>query len=214
LELKTKTDRVGHLLGLDHGGRTVISFSVNAPEVCAREEAGAATLTARLGAAERAWKAGYRVGLHFDPLIYYPGWESGYLKTAQLIAERLPPEALAFVSLGCFRYVPELKAAVRRSRPSRLFGAEFVRGGDGKSRYPRPIRTLMYRTLLAYLERSLGPNALVYLCMESGRVWHDVFGRDPTTAGLTEMFRAGGRPLHWPGAPSPTNGPAKGPEGL
>jgi spore photoproduct lyase len=189
LELKTKTDKVKHLLGLHHGGRTVISFSVNAPEVCAREEPGAASLTDRLNAAALAWSKGYPIGLHFDPLIHYPGWETGYARTAKLIAERLDPRSLAFVSLGCFRYLPELKAVMRKARPSRLFGAEFVRGGDGKMRYPRPIRRLMYRTLLNYLEPLVSPGTKIYLCMESGRVWQETFGYDPGTIGLTNMFR-------------------------
>jgi spore photoproduct lyase len=188
LELKTKTDRVDHLLDLDHGGRTVISFSVNAPEVCAREEPGAAPLEARLRAAARAWDNGYPIGLHFDPLILFPGWERGYARTARLISGILPPEALSFVSMGCFRYLPELKPAMLKTRPSRLFEAEFVRGGDGKMRYPRPVRRLMYLTVLDFLRPTAGPGTIFYLCMESGRVWREVFGHDPGTEGLTAMF--------------------------
>jgi spore photoproduct lyase len=73
-------------------------------------------------------------------------------------------------------------------RPSRLFDPEFVRGGDGKMRYPRPTRRLMYRTVLARLRPALGPDTIVYLCMESGRLWREVMGFDPGTAGLTAMF--------------------------
>ncbi|MDR1051100.1 MAG: hypothetical protein LBP95_08490 [Deltaproteobacteria bacterium] len=188
LELKTKTDNVSALLDLDHGGRTVVSFSVNAPSVCARLEPGAAGLTARLGAAERAWGRGYRTGLHFDPLVLFSGWEREYAETVALIKRRVDPESLAFVSLGCFRYLPELKPVMLRTRPSSLFDQEFVRGGDGKMRYPRPARRLMYRTLLGLLREAVGPRTVVYLCMESGRVWREVLGFDPGTEGLTGMF--------------------------
>jgi spore photoproduct lyase len=189
LELKTKTDSVRHLLGIDHGGRTVISFSVNAPEICASMEPGAAPLKARLRAAALAWDKGYPIGLHFDPIIFFPGWEKGYAQTARLIADCLPPQALAFISMGCFRYLPELKAITLKDKPSFLYDTEFVRGGDGKMRYPRPRRRLMYQALLAYLRPVVSQGTTIYLCMESGRIWREVFGYDPGTVGLTNMFR-------------------------
>ena len=189
LELKTKTSRIDHLLGLDHGGRTVISFSVNAPKVCQSEEPLAAPLDERLLAASRAAAAGYPIGLHFDPLIYFPGWEDGYAETARRIGQKIPPDTIAWVSLGCFRYLPALKPNILKRRPSALFDAEFIRGQDGKMRYPRPLRRLMYRTVLDLLGPVLGPRTIVYLCMESGRVWKEVMGRDPGTAGLTAMFK-------------------------
>ena len=58
LELKSKTDHIDGLLDLDHGGRTVISFSVNAPAICETEERLAAPLAKRLAAAERARESG------------------------------------------------------------------------------------------------------------------------------------------------------------
>jgi spore photoproduct lyase len=106
-----------------------------------------------------------------------------------MIAQYLPPQALSFISLGCFRYLPELKEVMLKTRPSSLFDAEFVRGGDGKMRYPRPRRRLMYCTLLDLLRPLVSRETIIYLCMESGRVWKEVFGYDPGTPGLTEMFR-------------------------
>ncbi|MDR3204466.1 MAG: DNA photolyase [Deltaproteobacteria bacterium] len=189
LELKTKTTNVDHLLDLNHNGRTIISFSVNAPWVCQIYENGVPRLTERLKAAAKAASAGYPVGFHFDPLIYFPGWERGYEKASALIAQNIRPESIALVSLGCFRFPPNLKQAVLKLRPTNLFDAEFIRGEDGKMRYPRTLRRRMYKRLLESLKPILGPKTKVYLCMESGRLWREVFGYDPGTKGLTEMFR-------------------------
>jgi DNA repair photolyase len=189
LELKTKTDFIEPLLPLDHGGRTVVSFSVNAPSVCSRLEPKAATLVNRLLAAKKVWSRGYKIGLHFDPLVHFPGWEREYRQTAELIRRHVDPASVAFVSLGCFRYLPELKPIMLMTRPSALFDAEFVRGGDGKMRYLRPIRKSMYKTVLSFLSECVSGETIVYMCMESGRMWRDVFGHDPGTFGLTEMFR-------------------------
>jgi spore photoproduct lyase len=189
LELKTKTDQVDHLLGLDHRGHTVISFSLNAPRLAAREESRAAPLEARLQAAVKAAAAGYPVGFHFDPLLFHPGWEEGYAQICRRLGETLAGARVAWISLGCFRYLAPLKQVMLARHPGlSIFDAEFIRGGDGKMRYPRPLRIEMYRAVLAGLKRAVGPDPLIYLCMESPRVWRDVFGRDPGTTGLTALL--------------------------
>ena len=77
LELKTKSDCVDNLLGLEHGGKTVIAWSV-APKRFAREEKGTAPIAKRLEAARACEAAGYGTAFHFDPIIDYPGWEADY----------------------------------------------------------------------------------------------------------------------------------------
>jgi len=188
LELKTKTDRVQTLLGLNHGGRTIISFSVNAPAVARSEESGAASLKSRLAAAGRAAQHGYRIGFHFDPLIRHPGWREGYQRTVSDIFQHVPAESIAWISLGAFRYLPGLKTVVAGRHPqSRIMDEEFVLAADGKMRYLRPLRVEMYRSLLTSI-RGFWPEACVYLCMESPRVWREVFGFDPGPRGLIEML--------------------------
>jgi spore photoproduct lyase len=188
LELKTKTDHIDGLLELDHGGRTVISFSVNAPIICETEERRAAPLAKRLAAAERAVKAGYRVGFHFDPLIRHRGWEVGYEHTVEAIYQHVPSERIAWISLGAFRYMPPLKEIVRRRHPnSPIMDQEFIQAADGKMRYLRPVRVEMYTHMLETIRR-FDSGAPVYLCMESPRVWNEVFGFDPGPNGLIERL--------------------------
>ena len=196
LELKTKTDYIYHLLNLNHQGRTVISFSVNAPAICQAEEKGAAKLESRLKAAKAAAAAGYPIGLHFDPLMDYPGWENGYTQTCAMIGDYLAGVTVAWVSLGCFRYLPNLKEVMLARHPQTvIYNSEFIRGGDGKMRYPRPLRTKIYRFVLAALRKVLPADTVLYMCMESPRVWRDVFGFDPQTEGLTAMLNDRARQL-------------------
>jgi spore photoproduct lyase len=196
LELKTKTDQVVHLTRLDHRGRTILSFSLNAPEIAAAEEGRAAPLEKRLEAAALAAGAGYPVGLHFDPIIFQPGWEEGYARTIDLIGRTLTGARVAWVSLGCFRYLPRLKEIMLKRTPdTRIFDSEFISGGDGKKRYPRPWRTRMYKKLVENLARVLPAETVIYLCMESPRVWRDVFGEETDTAGLTDILDRRARSL-------------------
>jgi spore photoproduct lyase len=201
LELKTKTAQVDHLLDLDHGGGTVISFSVNAPAVSEREEPLAASLEDRLRAGRKAQGAGYRVGLHFDPIVFHPNWAQGYKRTVEMIDRFLDWEMVSWISLGCFRYLPSLKGLMLERGRSALFDQEFIRAGDGKMRYPRPLRKILYQTLLDCLRPLASPRTIIYLCMESGRLWRDLFGQDPGSPGLTAMFRFDSRPVSGLGRP-------------
>lgn len=188
LELKTKTTNIEGLLDLDHQGRTIISFSVNSPTVCRTQEPGGASLEERFRAAAQAVRAGYRVAFHFDPVIRHHSWEEDYLRTIDGIYASVPADRIAWISLGAFRYTPGLKNILRRRRPrSKIMDEEFVQAPDGKKRYLRPIRVEIYRRLLNAIRKN-DPGACVYMCMESPRVWMEVFGYDPGTEGLVRML--------------------------
>lgn len=188
LELKTKTVNIDGLLELDHGGRTIISFSVNAPDVARNEESRAVPLKKRIEAAGRAVENGYRVGFHFDPLIIHENWQDGYRQTVEDIYKVVPPDKIAWISLGAFRYLPGLKPIIRKRHPkSHITDEEFILAPDGKMRYLRPIRVEMYKLLLNAI-RKCDPDACVYMCMESPRVWLEVFGFDPGPEGLVDML--------------------------
>ena len=136
LELKTKSNQVEHLLELPHGGKTVISWSVNPQVIITKEELKTATLDERLNAARMASDAGYKVAFHFDPMIDYPDWEKGYQGLVEQIFDNISPDRIAWVSLGTLRYISSLKSIVDVRFPnSRVFLGEFVPAIDGKMRY-------------------------------------------------------------------------------
>ncbi len=184
LELKTKSAVVDNLEGLDHRGRTIMAWSLNAPAVMAREEWRTATLDERLDAAARCAAWGYRLAFHFDPIIDHPGWEEGYARTIEVLFERVPAGAIAWISLGCLRYLPPLKEiAAARFPGSRFMHEEFVTGLDNKCRYFRKRRVEMYRHLVSRLSPLVDAHTCVYLCMESDVIWREVFGFAPEEKG-------------------------------
>ncbi len=191
LELKTKTDCVDELLDLDPGGRVVVSWSVNAAGVIDREEAGTASLGERVAAARRVQDAGYRVGLHFDPLIEFDGWEAGYGAAVETIFSSVDPDAVAWVSLGSLRLSRALGQAIRaRGLPQAVLGGELVEGADGKARVWRGLRLRMYRFLVDRL-RSVHPRLPIYLCMEPASMWSRVMGEVPSDRELGIRLAAG-----------------------
>ncbi len=179
-EFKTKSDLIDGLLDLDPAGRVMVSWSINPEPVVQREEHKTASLAARLQAARRCRAAGYKIGLHFDPLLYYPGWEADYEPFVEQVFNTVAPGDITYMSLGSLRFPPALKDVVRERFPkSRLMYAELVPGADGKMRYFKPLRTEMYTKMLSWIRRHTADTGL-YLCMESQEIWQKVFGYAPT----------------------------------
>jgi spore photoproduct lyase len=189
LELKTKSANVDLLLPLDHRGKAIISWSLNPPSVIEREERRTAPLEERIGAARKCQDKGYPLGFHFDPLFSHEGWEREYRETVHQLFKQIDPERVIWVSLGGFRYPPDLKVIAQERFPNtEVFLGELFPGRDAKFRYLREIRTEMYQKMVGWL-REVDPNLFVYLCMESREVWEKVYGWAPENSRhLNQMF--------------------------
>ena len=184
LELKTKTAVIENLAGLDHGGRTIVAWSLNSPGIVAQEEIRTASLEQRLAAAAKCASWDYKLAFHFDPIIYHAGWQQGYTETIGRLFAAVPKENIAWISMGCLRYLPLLKKIAGQRFPnSRFFHEEFIEGLDGKARYFRTLRVEMYQHLYQQLLQYTDPRTCIYLCMENNEIWQEVFGFIPEEKG-------------------------------
>ena len=188
LELKTKTTSVENLLDLDPRGRIMVSWSLNADEVAASDEKGAPPPEDRLRAAAECRRAGYLIGLHFDPLVIFPGWERSYARTVEAVYDHLQPGDISWISLGSLRYPPALDRLIRKRFPdSRLPLGELLPGLDGKLRYFRPLRVELYRKVADQV-RKRDAGVEIYLCMESPTVWEESLGVSLTAGQLSRRL--------------------------
>ena len=142
LRFTTKFDAVGPLLGLAHGGRTRVRFSVNAREA-ERHEGGAPRMPRRLAALRAMAVAGYRVGLTVAPILRLPGWAAAYDRlfeevaaalegvqgvdlTAELITHRFTPKSRAVLA-GWYPGSPlEMDEAGRRRKTTKFGSVKYV----------------------------------------------------------------------------------------
>lgn len=188
LELKTKSDRVENLLEQDDPSNIIISWSLNPEVIASLEEKGTPGPRQRLEAARRCREKGYRIGFHFDPIILFPGWEDAYRELVDLMFQHVAPENIEWVSLGSFRYRPNLKKIARERHPeTRLFTEEHTPGEDGKYRYLRPLRNQAYDTLRGLLKKH-SEDLNVYLCMETREIWEGVTGKMPRSDKQLDQF--------------------------
>ncbi len=179
VELKTKTAIIQNLLPENPSKNILISWSLNPQEIVRKEERGAASLNERLESALICQEKGYRLGFHFDPIFLFQGWEEAYQQTVRLLFSKISPEKIAWISLGCFRFMPALKSIIQHRHPkAEYIYQEFIPALDNKMRYPQIKRVEIYQKMLGWLRES-GKEIPVYLCMENPSVWEKVFGFIP-----------------------------------
>lgn len=172
-EFKTKTTNIDLLLQSKGIANVVVGFSVNPDIVIKNEEEFSASLKERIEAAAALVNAGYKIALHFDPIVLIPNAEQEYKQTVNFIFSHLKPEDIAWISLGTFRYTNDLKSMMEYNYPkSTLLSREFVLCSDNKFRYFRPIRTKLYKAVIGFLH-NVNKDLPIYLCMESPEVWID-----------------------------------------
>ncbi len=190
LELKTKSNQIEELLKLDPKGNTVVSWSLNPQSIIDSDELYTASLLERLEAAKKVSENGYHIAFHFDPMIYFDGWEKGYSGVVKLLKEYINPSKILWISIGSFRYKPGMKKIMDRRFPqSQLTSGEHLKSNDGKMRYFKPHRLELYSHLVNEL-KSWEQNLFIYFCMENDDIWHSIFNEKPTNmAGVDKLFR-------------------------
>jgi spore photoproduct lyase len=170
LELRTKSADVGPLLAAGSLPNVIVSWTMSPSSIVDKYEQGAATLSGRIRAAERAQGAGFRVGIRFDPIILEGGWRGEYESLVREMAASLDPRRVDSVQMGCMRFMPGLKAATQDSfGRSELYSSEFAVSLDGKYRYPRHVRIAAY-VQIARLLRAWSNDLNPTLFMESESV--------------------------------------------
>ncbi|PKL12693.1 MAG: hypothetical protein CVV50_04185, partial [Spirochaetae bacterium HGW-Spirochaetae-6] len=172
LEFKTKSNQIDHLLAYTGEKKHVlISFSVNTRLKIAQEEKDVASLDQRLAAATEASRAGYKVGFHFDPVYYYPGWEKEYQDTVKEVLGGFSRHQIGWVSVGVLRFAPPLKELLYQRSKHVMEMEIFPSSVDGKMRLFYPKRE---EVLLKMLEFIRIYTDKVYLCMEPPEMWKDL----------------------------------------
>lgn len=175
LELKTKSTAIENLEKINHQGKTIISWSLIPEKIALKEELRAPSITERLHAAQQCQQWGYPLSFHFEPTLFYDGWEKDYEVLIDQLFKYVRPEQIIWISLGGLRLLYNLKEIAEEKFPnSSYFYEEFIPGSDGKLRYLKNIRIDLYRKISKWI-RSYG-DIPIYLCMEPQDVWEKGLG--------------------------------------
>lgn len=172
-EFKTKSNNIDLLVSVPGARNIIVSWSMNPAKIVETVEYYTATLPQRLEAAQKCADCGYRVAFHFDPIIYYPGWEVDYEKLINDIFDTVDGGNIAWISLGTLRMTPRLKKIIENRFPDNtILDEEFLIGHDGKLRYPRDVRAFIYKNMTSWV-RKHSKDVPLYLCMEEKSMHRD-----------------------------------------
>jgi len=163
----TKSADVENLADLDHGGRTILSWTVNAPEVALRFEKNTPNVTARIDAMRRCAQAGYPVRAVLMPIIPVADWQETYARFMVTLLESVP---LSRITLGSICSYPQAQRLMerkvgRQNAVSTLLHRAPAKSDDGRLRFTRPTREEVYRYLIGCIRRHR-PDLEIGLCLE------------------------------------------------
>jgi spore photoproduct lyase len=179
-EFKTKSGQVENILNYPQKlDNIVMAWSLNPQPVIQREELFTPDLESRMRALESARQAGYKIAIHFDPLLLFEGWQEQYTALVRRISEALTLADIAWWSLGALRFPYALREHIFKHKDSRLFDGELVKGHDGKYRYFKPLRLELFAYVKQQIHRLISPEAPLYLCMEDKEVWQEILPELP-----------------------------------
>lgn len=178
-EFKTKSTRIENIIGYERKLKNIIvSWSLNPREVIEREELLTPDLLSRLAAIKKVRDHGYKIGIHFDPIVIFEGWKAAYLELIEEIAGVVDSSSIAWWSLGALRFPYSLREHIFKHHDSRLFEGELIKGHDGKYRYFKPLRLELFDYMKQKIRGVMGDVPL-YLCMEDKEVWEEVLPEIP-----------------------------------
>jgi spore photoproduct lyase len=113
--------------------------------------------------AERGWK----IGLRFDPLVRYHGFEKGYAALFEAVRERIRAEQIHSVTLGAMRFPNHVFDVMSKLYPDQALYAAGLQRREQMVSYPVSIEEEM----LGYCQETLQqwiPQQKLFLCRCGG----------------------------------------------
>ena len=117
LELRTKSIQIRALEQHAPSERVVAAFSLSPEAVVGAVEHQTPSLQRRLAAMVRLARLGWWIGLRFDPLLYFEGYQSAYRALFDVVFDSLPPERIHSISLGSLRFPTAMFQKIVRLYP-------------------------------------------------------------------------------------------------
>ncbi len=172
LVLLTKALDVQNLMDIEHRGQTILSWSLNPPEVCGQFEINTPAPAERIEAMRRCAAAGYPIRAVIMPTIPIGGWRVVYGAFLQELITAVP---LARITLGGIcSYDGALSLTEAKLGPGNTVSQAVDRSRsksvDGRRRYLVSERVEMYRHLITTIRR-IDPRVAIALCLEERTVF-------------------------------------------
>jgi len=168
MTLLTKSANVENLLDLDHREHSILSWTVNPPEIASTFERNTPPVADRMAAMRRCADAGYPVRAVVMPIVPLPNWQEIYRSFLRSLLEQV---GISRITLGSICSYPqairlmEMKLGKDNPISTNLDGSR-RQCADGRARFPQESRERTYRFLLRTI-RQIRPRLDIGLCLEA-----------------------------------------------
>ncbi len=168
LTVLTKSADVENLLDLDHRGHTILSWSLNPPEISSAFERNVPSPRRRRAAMQQCARAGYPIRAVIMPIIPIENWRTIYAEFLEHLLRLVP---LQRITLGQIcSYSGALALMERKLTEDNPISNQLDRreSADGRMRFPFELRVQVYRYLIDRIRR-IRPALDIGLCLEERR---------------------------------------------
>jgi spore photoproduct lyase len=170
MTMLTKCGDVENLLDLEHDGHTILSWSLNPPEVSEMFETNVPSISERISAMQKCAKAGYPVRAVVMPIIPINNWQQVY---CEFLKSLLTDIELDRITLGQIcSYSTAMQLTERKLGRQNVISnkLEKAKSPDGRIRFPDQLRKDVYKHLIGYIEKQR-PDLQIGLCLEEKSIF-------------------------------------------
>jgi len=162
VEIRTKCGRSDLWEHLTPAGNVIFAFTLSPERVAERYEHGAASLSGRIDSLVKAYEAGFRVRLCFDPVIYCKNWRRAYDEMLNAVFERVDMKKIMDVSIGSFRISQDYLKRMRKAAPNAEVVQYPYEKREGVYQYEAALQNEMESALLSRIREKIPEDKIFY----------------------------------------------------
>jgi len=167
LEIRTKSVNTKIIEELGPLDNVFVSFTLAGKPEGKQFDVKCPSVKGRINSIHKLAKQGFKIGMHFDPIIYTDETISNYEEVIFDLMEKLPENQLGYVSIGVVRFTKDVYREVERNYPdSPILDGEYIKSFDNKIRYARPMRMWLMNSVKDICIKNGISKEKIYLCME------------------------------------------------
>ena len=170
MTMLSKCGNVENLLDLEHNGHTILSWSLNPPEVSEMFETNVPSISERISAMRKCAKVGYPVRAVVMPIIPIDNWQQIYCEFFKSLLTDIEVDRITLgqiCSYSTAMQLTERKLGRQNVISNKL---EKAKSPDGRVRFPDQLRMDVYKHLIEYI-RQQRPDLQIGLCLEEKTIF-------------------------------------------
>jgi spore photoproduct lyase len=167
LELRTKSVNIKEVLQLGPHPRIVTSFSLSPQRASKEFDLKTPPTSLRIESMKKLAGRGFKLGVHFDPIVFSKDYEEEYQKLIEEISTETLLRQTEYISIGVVRFSKDAFDVFARNYPdSSILRSPLRKEAKDKVKYTKELRNRILSTLEEMLVKKGYPKEKIYWCME------------------------------------------------